>query len=143
MKISPDSDENAPLLDAVLKDENWAAASAALKDHALVCFRAHRRQRRHMALTACAAALVVLLISISSLLWPKHQLPTGDAIPSGASARDQTDFGLVFLSDSELLGMFPEGSCILAEIDGRTELVFLDPKVAREYFADPGSSGPR
>ncbi len=43
-------------------------------------------------------------------------------------------------SDEELLALFPRGSCILAEIDGRKELVFLDPKLERLYLSRAGKA---
>ena len=38
-----------------------------------------------------------------------------------------------FLTDQELVAAFPKGSCFIAEVDGKKELVFLDPEVQRMY----------
>ena len=42
------------------------------------------------------------------------------------------------LTDAELVAAFPKGSCFIAEVDGRKELVFLDPQVERTYVARSG-----
>jgi len=39
------------------------------------------------------------------------------------------------LTDKELVAAFPKGSCFIAEVDGKKELVFLDPKLERTYVA--------
>ena len=45
------------------------------------------------------------------------------------------------LTDQELVAAFPKGSCFIAEVDGKKELVFLDPKVEHMYVARSGSGG--
>jgi hypothetical protein len=45
----------------------------------------------------------------------------------------------IYLTDGELLALFPEGSCFLAEVDGKKKLVFFDPEVEREYVSDAGA----
>ena len=44
----------------------------------------------------------------------------------------------IYLTDDELLALFPEGSCFLAEVDGKKEQVFLDPEVQRQYVSEAG-----
>ena len=46
-----------------------------------------------------------------------------------------------YLTDQELVAKFPKGSCFIAEVDGKKELVFLDPKVKRTYVARSGAGG--
>ena len=38
------------------------------------------------------------------------------------------------LNDEELLAIFPEGSCFIAEVDGKKTLVFHDPEVRAKFF---------
>jgi hypothetical protein len=45
------------------------------------------------------------------------------------------------LTDEELVAAFPKGSCFIAEVDGKKELVFLDPKVQRTYVARSSNGG--
>ena len=39
------------------------------------------------------------------------------------------------ISDQEVLAMFPKGSCAIAEVDGRKQLVFFDQKQADQGFS--------
>jgi hypothetical protein len=48
--------------------------------------------------------------------------------PSSRAAKAQ------FISEEEMLAMFPPGSCVVAEINGQKELVFFDATKAREGF---------
>jgi hypothetical protein len=41
------------------------------------------------------------------------------------------------MTDKELLASFPEGSCFLAEVDGKEELIFVDPNLERKYMGRP------
>jgi hypothetical protein len=41
------------------------------------------------------------------------------------------------ITEEQMLAIFPAGSCLLAEINGEKQLVFLDPKVASEGFPLP------
>jgi hypothetical protein len=43
------------------------------------------------------------------------------------------------LTDQDLVAAFPKGSCFIAEVDGRKELVFFDPEVERTYVARLGA----
>jgi len=38
------------------------------------------------------------------------------------------------LSREELVALFPKGSCVIAEINGRTELVFFDKEIETKGF---------
>lgn len=42
------------------------------------------------------------------------------------------------LSDQELLALFPKGSCAIADLDGRKQLIFFDRKQAGQDFALEG-----
>jgi hypothetical protein len=45
------------------------------------------------------------------------------------------------LTDAELVAAFPKGSCFIAEVDGKKELVFFDPKVEHACVARSGARG--
>jgi hypothetical protein len=45
------------------------------------------------------------------------------------------------LTDQDLVAAFPKGSCFIAEVDGKKELIFLDAEVERTYVARPGDRG--
>ncbi len=43
--------------------------------------------------------------------------------------------------DDALLAAFPRGSCFIAEVDGKKELIFFNPQLKRTYVAESGARG--
>jgi hypothetical protein len=44
------------------------------------------------------------------------------------------------ITEAQMLALFPKGSCIIAEIDGQTQLIFFDHKIEEEGAPyQPGS----
>jgi len=126
-----DEDDNG-LLNAVLADDNWHALNGGLKQQALAAM-AQARRRRHLRVQIGQAALVVMLLG--SLAWWFHH-PASRTIATVAtpdSPRPTTHQDR-FISEEEMLALFPAGSCVVAEIDGRKELVFFDAEAARKGF---------
>ena len=79
--------------------------------------------------------------SIGSKIMPAANTPAADlaVVPanglpvkpeSGAAAAP--DKGPQYISEEELLAMFPKGSCTIAEVNGQKELIFFDQKVEKE-----------
>jgi hypothetical protein len=62
----------------------------------------------------------------TSELKERENEKVSEGLARGNSARD--------LNDDELLAIFPEGSCFLAEVNGRKTLVFHDPAVRAKFF---------
>jgi hypothetical protein len=126
MDTNPDNDPQDDLLDAILgtdAEEPLAVSrSAALKE-----FRRAKWRRRRPLLQNIAAMAAVLCLLLYTLA-PRDHNPT----PGSLTEFPQPKF--VPLEDEELLALFPQGSCLLAQIDGRTELVFLDPDVEAQYL---------
>jgi hypothetical protein len=121
------------LVDAVLADDSWRDLSSDLKGRALATL-AQARRRRHLRNRVGQAALAITLLG--SLAWWFHSpasnrgratLASNSAAPT-AAADDR------FITESQMLAMFPPGSCVVAEVDGRKQLVFLDPLVAQDGF---------
>ncbi len=48
------------------------------------------------------------------------------------AAAAEPDTGPQYISEEEMLAMFPKGSCTIAEVNGQKELIFFDQKVERE-----------
>ncbi|MGA2540642.1 MAG: hypothetical protein ABSG78_03650 [Verrucomicrobiota bacterium] len=139
MKTNPDPDNEDPLLEAVLRDDSWRAASAAGKAEALGVFAARQRVRRWTRRGGGLAALAVVAACAAHwLAGPAAPPPRLLAVrpPGPPPAQPEKS---IYLTDGELLALFPEGSCFLAEVDGKKKLVFFDPEVEREYVSDAGA----
>ncbi len=135
MKTNPDSQPNDDLLEAALHDDAWQLASADMKAGALQAFHVHQRVRRVRrwvgGVAACAAIMTCFL------LW--WRIPTAPQRPTApplarialppAEARQ--------LTDQELVASFPPGTCFIAEVDGKKELVFFHPEAERTYITGP------
>ncbi len=139
MKTNFDAERGDALLDALLRDENWQAASSAFKAEALRTFRVRQRVRR---LTRWAGGVAALVTAIAGIAYwfgagAKAPGPIRVAHLEVPKAPDK----LRYLTDEELLAKFPKGSCCIAEVDGKKELIFFDPKAERTYMAQPTGRG--
>ena len=133
MNTNRDFEENDALLDAVLADQCWQETNAACKAAALRTFQGRQRARRAMR-WAGATAVLVAVIGCAAY-WVGHSVvtpPQTAAKPPQSPEKAETQR---YLTDAELIAAFPEGSCFLAEIDGRKELVFLNRGVERQYVS--------
>jgi hypothetical protein len=137
MKTNPDPDPEDPLLEAVLRDDRWQAANAAGKAQALGVFRARQRVRRWSRWAGGLAALAVAA-ACAAHWWAGPVAPAPPRLAEKAPAPPARPEKSIYLTDGQLLALFPEGSCFLAEVDGKKKLVFFDPKVEREYVSDAG-----
>ena len=133
MKTNPDPHEEDPLLEAVLRDDGWQAANAAAKALALAAFQTRHRLRR---MTRWGAGLAALAVMAAAAFWIAGQ--PGQA-PQRLALKTPEPRPVKYLTDAELLALFPPGSCFLAEVDGRKKLIFFDPNVEREYVSDAGA----
>ena len=129
MRTNSDPERDDALLDAMLQDETWQTASAAFKAQALKTFRGRQRIRRLTRWAGCVAALAAVMAA--AVHWsgrpaapPRQVTMAHTEVPK---APDQPRR----LTDEELVAAFPKGSCFIAEVDGKKELVFLDPKLER------------
>jgi hypothetical protein len=133
MRTNIDPEEGDTLLDAVLGDEGWQDASTTFKQQALETFHAHQRMR---ALTRWAGSVAVLAAVVAcGIHWlrmpatPQHRVMVASAIVPNPAPEPRR------LTDAELVASFPKGSCFIAEIDGKKQLIFVDPKAEHAYLA--------
>jgi hypothetical protein len=140
MNEDPDHSSEESLLRAVLGDEAWQVKNASGRVEALNAFGAHQRTKR---VKRWMGYLMGLTVVIGLAL---HWFENGREVsrPGVGKVTQAPEFvdGRRQLTDQELLASFPQGSCFLAEVDGKKELVFLDPDVERLYVSD-GRQGPR
>jgi hypothetical protein len=126
--------DQTDLLDAVLSDEHWNAVSSSIRHEALQVVQRRRKQRKVRIAMLQAFCLLGVLSSV--VYWsvisarqtktanlPQHETQT-TAIGNGGNA----DLKSHLISEAQMLAMFPPGSCLLAEVNGQKELVFLEPE---------------
>jgi hypothetical protein len=133
MRTNVDPENEDTLLDALLRDENWQAASAGFKEEALRTFRVRRRTRRLTRWTASAATLAAAVVCAAYWLRMPATAPRKVMMASVLVPQPTPDPRP--LTDAELVASFPKGSCFIAEVDGKKQLIFVDPKVERTYVA--------
>jgi hypothetical protein len=139
MRTNSDPESDDTLLDAVLRDEGWEAASAAFKTEALRTLRVRRCIRRLIRGAGSVAVLAAMVAAVA--YWSGRPPATPRQITVANTAILKATAQPRYLTDAELVAAFPKGSCFIAEVDGKKELVFFDPKVERAYVARPGVRG--
>ena len=139
MRMNADPERDDALLDAMLRDEPWQAASTAFKAEALRTFRVRQRVRR---LTRWAGSVAVLAAVTAAVMhWSGRPAAAPRQVAMAHAEVPKAPDKPRRLTDAELVAAFPKGSCFIAEVDGKKELVFLDPKVERAYVARSGAGG--
>lgn len=132
MKNVRESNDDDALLNAVLADDGWHALNSSLKREALAAIGEARRRRCWWLWTGRVACAAVLLTWAGWWLLLPAPSPAPVARRSGQPASPGA--GAQFISEEEMLTMFPPGSCVVAEVNGEKELVFFDAKKAEEGF---------
>jgi hypothetical protein len=135
MKSEPDRDD--ALVDAMLNDNEWQVASAAFKTQAMRAF--HGRQRLRRLIRWGTSVLVLAAMITAAVHWSNRVLAPPQQMAMVPAAAPKIPDAPRRLTDEELVAAFPKGSCFIAEVDGKKELVFLDPKVERSYVARAGT----
>jgi hypothetical protein len=115
-------------------NQRFARHDAVVSERARRAFR-----RRRLIGRVLAATPVILAAGLLVMIWIP---PTeSDAPPHGAAGVLPVEPMVIeraeqarSLTDDGLLELFPEGSCFLAEVNGRKVLVFHDPEVKRRFF---------
>ena len=144
MRTNHDPEENDPILEAVLRDDEMQAGMASAKDEALRAFRGHHRNRQLVRRAISLAALAVA-VGVATHWMRIHQTPTTaersmpvraeKQLLKGAPETQGPTESKQGLTDEELVAAFPRGSCFVAEVDGKKRLIFFDPAVEHAYVA--------
>ncbi|HKS36879.1 MAG TPA: hypothetical protein VJW76_06810 [Verrucomicrobiae bacterium] len=126
-------ESNDALLNAVLADEDWQELNCSLKREALAAIGSQRRRRRFRFWTGRLACATLVL---AGTLWWLRPPPPAPAPIAGRPGYNSPPFGAEarFLSEDEMLKLFPPGSCVVAEVNGQKQLVFFDAKKAEHGF---------
>lgn len=125
-------ESNDALLNALLADEDWQELNCSLKREALAAIGAQRRRRRLRLWTGRGVCATLVLAGILWWLHPSPRVPAPMAGRSGQTTRPSAE--AQFLSEEEMLALFPPGSCVVAEVNGQKQLVFFDARKAEEGF---------
>jgi hypothetical protein len=92
---------------------------------------AHWRRKTRRVLLAAAAVFAVGILT--ALYTRDNSRQISSLSPAGSAhlaPRTPSTDRAEFISDEQLLSLFPPGSCFLAELDGKQVLVFKDPSLA-------------
>ena len=127
--------ENLKLLNAALADETWDSFASNLRAQTTAALRSTRLRRAILN----ASTQILAVVALISAIWfavphPASRLTesrTPAQVHAGISSEPR---GATYITEDQMLAMFPKDSCVLAEINGQPQLVFLDPTRAREGF---------
>ena len=126
MKNEPEPKDQDQLLHAILDDESWAAASEQMRAAGLQEIRRGKWRRRSHLVLRCAAVLAVLAALITSIMISGNRPTDSHTVAEPTEMAKESK--LEIIDDAQLLAMLPEGSAVVAEVNGEAVLVFLDPE---------------
>lgn len=127
MKTGPEPHDEDRLLDAILADDGWTETSSRIRNEGLREMRRAKWEGRVPTLLRCAAVVAVLFALITTVIFSGNRPATGDVKTASPAPKMET------IDDNELLAMLPEGSAVVAQVNGETVLVFLDPEVEAAF----------
>ena len=139
MRMNADPERDDALLDAMLRDDHWQAASTAFKVEALRTFHVRQRIRRLTRWAGTVAVLAAVIAGVAHWFGPRATAPRPIMVAhiEIPKAPDQPRH----LTDAELVAAFPKGICFIAEVDGQKELIFFNPDLKRTYVAGSAARG--
>jgi len=132
MKNNRESIDVDPLLNAVFADDTWQKWNSSLKRQALTELGTARRRRQMRNWLARAACAAVLLVGLGR--WMHTPAPIPSPVARSLTPPAPPTSGTQFITEEQMLAMFPPESCVVAEINGQKALVFFDAKKAEEGF---------
>ena len=130
MKNSERMQESAALVDAVLADRDWGFLQSRVRREAVAALAMATHRRAQVRRTMLSSMVVLLAACAGWLSSVLRKQPLPVASPGGLSRATEQRF----VSEKEMLAMFPSHSCVIAEVDGEKQLVFFDAKKAKEGF---------
>jgi len=137
MKINPDE---LKLLNAALADESWHSFQSGLRTKTTGALRSTRRRRLVISYTFQLVALVFAIAAAWSTFGPSSRTLSSQQNHSQLQANSQTQPAPAttttasYITQDQMLSLFPKDTCVLAEINDQPQLVFFDPAHARDGF---------
>jgi hypothetical protein len=132
--------EDLKLLNAALADETWESFQARLRTQTTATLRSSKRRRALFTFSAQLAALLAVIAAAWFNLGPRAHVASRNQAQailqshSQASAPPSSRNPDSYITQEEMIAMFPKDTCVLAEVNGQTELVFFDSTKARDGF---------
>jgi hypothetical protein len=126
--------EHDRLLNEIVTGEELADFREASLQHALDAIRQQRRRQRFVRLCALAAVPIVVAFGIVFSRSPKPALretAVSKAPPVAVSSAQTRTAPVKFISDDELLALFPDRPVALIGKPGQQQLVLLDQPAKR------------
>jgi hypothetical protein len=141
-------DQKHPLLNELLSDDQLDDLRGATLEQGLRLVRRRRRLRRVARTSGWIGILVALAIAIPTLFWSQpasdHATQTTDSegvILAHAAVEppveSDADTGVRFLTDEQLLALFPGRPVALIGPAGDQQLVFLDEPILSQSGPAP------
>ena len=126
--------EHDRLLNEIVTGEELADFREASLQRALTAIRQQRRRQRFVRL--CALAVVPLLAALGIVFSrspkrPLRKIAASNASPVAVSPVPSRTVPVKFISDDELLALFPDRPVALIGKPGQQQLVFLDQPAKR------------
>ena len=128
-----DPTESNGLIDRAITDETWSDFDSRLRDRALHSFTTAKRRRRARRLAMQICAVLMLAAAAAFVSFRKNPSSKTEVV-SNLSRPAASAAARSVITEQQMLEMFPPGSCLLAEVNGEKQLVFLDPKLASKGF---------
>jgi|SRR5215472_17244422 len=125
-------DEDA-FIRTALSDETWQAFYSELRNKAVGRFGSANRRRRARKLAVQCFAFGIIAAAGLYLAFPRPNAPNVRSA-STSIERATPPLPRSVITEQQMLDMFPPGSCLLAEVNGQKQLVFLDPPLAERGF---------
>jgi hypothetical protein len=123
-----------------LMDDAWDACDARLRSEGLAALRTAKRNRNVRVLAGQISALLIVFATVWWNTSPGSRFSPGYDSAPGTQPQNSPLASSHYITEKQMLEMFPKGSCVLAEVNGQMELVFLDAERARRGFDVRGNS---
>jgi len=121
--------EHDRLLNEIVTGEELADFREASLQHALTAIRQQRRRQRFVRLGALAGVPIAVALGIVFSRSPKpalREIAASNASPVAVASVQPRTAPVKFISDDELLALFPDRPVALIGKPGHQQLVFLD-----------------
>jgi hypothetical protein len=122
--------DHTKLVDTALSDEGWDVCRTRLQTEGLAALRAKRRYRNSLKWVGQLAILCVLcVVAWRAINGPRTlsepQAHVNSIVSNPPEAGVHPGNADLYITEDQMLAMFPKGSCVMAEVNGEKQLVFL------------------